>query len=171
MLPTRAATENRLNGDGKMKNWIVRPLAGLEMLGFATSCDAPYSLNISHVNEAGPQRNAVIALSDPQVYTRERLLNDRNADVDYLRTQLTNIDTKDFTPRLKRDIDELTEVAIALSAKFNPIAGANVEQGAEVTQLENDVQIERLKNLLEDVHQQRVAADASAVGNTPASTD
>jgi hypothetical protein len=155
------------------KRNLAAAAAAAVVCGLATGCgeDGPFSLTVTHVNESGPQRNAVIAISDPQIYTRERLLNDREQEIAYLTTQIQNIDSQNFTPRLKRDLDELAEVAVALSAKFNPIAGAEVTQAAQVNELSNDIQIERLKNLLGDVKEQQTAADAGAVGTTPATTN
>lgn len=133
-----------------MKRLMFRAAAlGLGSLGFG--CSTPYDLTISDINEEGPQRPAVIALSDPQLYTRERLLNDRDDEVAFLRAQLAQVDKLDYTPRLKRDIDTLLEVMAVLSLKFDPVAGADIRQQAEINALRNEAEIEKLRILLEDL--------------------
>jgi hypothetical protein len=134
--------------------------------GLVSGCDGPFALRVTHVNENGPQRNAVIAISDPQIYTRERLLNDRDAEIAFLLKELEAINTKDFTPRLKRDLDEIVEIVGALSVKFNPVAAANIEQASEISGLKNEIEVERLKNLLKEVKAANTPADKAAASDT-----
>lgn len=153
-----------------MNRRILVACAALSTISFASGCgeDGPFSLTITHVNEHGPQRNAVIAISDPQIYTRERMLNDREDEINFLKEELKAINTKNFTPRLKRDLDELVEIVGALSVKFNPVAGANIEQASQIADLKNDIEIERLQNLLKDVKKNNTPADAGAVTDSSA---
>jgi hypothetical protein len=149
-----------------MRTSLIAAGGACALLALISGCgqDGPFALSVNQVNESPPQRNAVIALSDPQIYTRERLLNDRQLEIQYLMEQLKQIDKQDFTPRLKRDIDMLVEMAAALSVKFNPIAGAEVSQAAELTSLKNEVQIEQMRNLLDQVRKENDRAEESAAG-------
>lgn len=149
-----------------MRIQLTVAAGALALLGTIGGCgqDGPFSLTVNEVNEHSPQRNAVIALSDPQIYTRERLLNDRQQEILYLQEQLKQIDKQDFTPRLRRDIDMLVEMAAALSVKFNPIAGAEISQAAELNSLKNDIQIEQMRDLLDQVRKENDRAEESAAG-------
>jgi archaellum component FlaC len=126
--------------------------------------DGPFSLTVTHVNEHGPQRTAVITISDPQIYTRERLLNDRDDEIAFLEKELKAVDTKNFTPRLKRDIDMLLEIVGALSVSVNPVAGANIEQAAKIADLKNSIEVEKLQNLLDQVKKDKTPADDTGDG-------
>ena len=132
-----------------------------------SGCDGPFSLTINRVNEKGPQRNAVIAISDPQIYTRERLLNDRDDEVEFLRQQLAGVNDQDYTPRLKRDLDTLIEVVGALSAKFDPVAAAGILQQSKISSLQSDVQISELENLLNKIQKDNTPAKDPATAENP----
>lgn len=144
-----------------------------------TGCnDRPFNLSINKIDETGPQKKAVIALSDPQIYTRERLLNDRDDETKFLKQQLDNVNTQDFTPRLKRDIDTMLSIVANLAVKFDPIAGAALQQQAKVGELTSEKQIVDLKQQIAALKASAGAggsgaggANANAGGNSPAAAD
>ncbi|MDQ7248947.1 hypothetical protein [Dongia sedimenti] len=134
-------------------------LCALLATALVGGCDGPFSLTLNHVNEKGPQRNAVIAISDPQIYTRERLLNDRDDEVEFLRQQMDDVNNQDFTPRLKRDLDMLLEIVASISAKFDPVAGASIVQQAQIAGLENEAQIKQLEARIDELEKNPKPSD------------
>jgi hypothetical protein len=90
----------------------------------------PFDFNIGRFNEKGPQQPAVITISDPQVFARETLINDRLQEEQFLKSLLEESkDVKEFrekisTPALIRDIETLEAFRAAADVSFDPTKGA-----------------------------------------------
>ncbi|HWA47995.1 MAG TPA: hypothetical protein VG742_06965, partial [Dongiaceae bacterium] len=106
--------------------------------GALLGCSDPFAFTISEVNEDAPQEPAYIALSSPQLYTRERLINDRRREVAYLKQVLKDSETAQFTPAIKRELQSVVAIAVALQAGFNPLAGAQAGRQESLAQLQQE---------------------------------
>ena len=101
---------------------------------FILSCgesSSPYTA-VTTINEDQPQTGAVIKLSDPQVYARETLINDRRQELRYLLNELKKSETIFFEPQLTRDLRTFqtinAELAL-LSKGANQPPSSNAELG------------------------------------------
>ncbi|NKB33140.1 MAG: hypothetical protein GKR91_08585 [Pseudomonadales bacterium] len=131
-----------------IKNGITRFRLGLLILALNTliSCNSPYSLEIGSYNENGPQVPAVITLSDPQIYARETLVNDRLREgklLDRLLEESSFIgelsESKDFRDRFSsqivRDLATYQSFLTQLSVESDPFAGSALERGDRLNEL------------------------------------
>lgn len=145
--------------------WIALPVVLLACL------DRPFSLNLNHPNEKPPQRQALIVLSDPQIYSRETLVDDRREEIEYLRTLLEGSKTVEFEPQIRRQMSVVTALAGELGIKFDPVAGGAVAGAADLAQLEQQIQVTRLQAELLGAQRQldavRAGGEAAAAPDTP----
>src|ERR1041384_6745180 len=98
----------------------------------------------------------VIYLSHPQVFTRERLINRRLEERQWLEDQLK----RDADFRLQGSIDtrEFVGLAVAVKGNFDPLGGAqanaavqDVQRNSQINQLQDQLQIEILKKQIDVV--------------------
>jgi hypothetical protein len=87
--------------------------------------EAPYSQAAPTYDERGPQQRAVIQLSDPQVYARETLLNDRLVESRYLADQLTQSATVPLKPQIKRELEAFEQLMVDLKGRTGSAAETN----------------------------------------------
>ncbi len=105
---------------------------------FLSGCSlfkTPYALKLTEVDERGPQRPAVITISDPQVYARETLINDRRREVEFLKQLLEDSKDETFAPQLARDLRSITALRAELGLAFDPAKGRNAERKEELDAL------------------------------------
>lgn len=116
--------------------WSRGALAGAAALLLTSCLGDPYALNVQNVDEAGPQQPAVIQISDPQIYSRETLVNDRRREAAYLEKMVQASETATFEPQLKRDLRTMERMAIAIDAMIAPTAARSAKQDVEAKDLE-----------------------------------
>lgn len=143
--------------------------------GALLGCSDPFAFTISKVNEDAPQEGALIQLSAPQVYTRERLINDRREEVTYLRKVLKESETARFTPAIKRELESIVAIAVALQAGFNPIAGAQAQRQEDLAQLQQqalEIELQKRITILEaELSKLRADQAAAEAGDAQTSVD
>jgi hypothetical protein len=89
---------------GGQRMWR-RQIASLGLFTAMVSCQHPYALRLDAVDETHKEQKAVIQISDPQVYSRETLINDRRQEIEYLKRLLDESENKtDFEPQIVRDL-------------------------------------------------------------------
>jgi len=114
-----------------------------------SSCNRPYNLTISTIDEIGPQSQAVIQISDAQVYARETLVNDRRTEIDYLTKLLSESATQQFHPQLRRDIRSVTSIAGQLSVAFDPAKGVTFDRAKQLGDIQQEINRTKLLAELE----------------------
>jgi len=106
----------------------------------------PFDFNIGRFNETGPQQPAAITLSDPQVFARETLINDRLREQNFLNGLLKESEDPGFrdkisTPALIRDIETLEALRAAAELSFDPTKGAAVLRQERLNDLQNQIDL------------------------------
>ncbi|HEV7694272.1 MAG TPA: hypothetical protein VGO52_25780 [Hyphomonadaceae bacterium] len=107
-----------------MKVCIATLVGGLAV----ASCSTPFSTAVSDYDMGKPQAPAVVVLSDPQVYARETLVNDRRDEIAYLKDVLERSQTVTFAPQLRRDLQTLTGFVGQLDLLKDPAAGLQFQR-------------------------------------------
>src|SRR5690349_12335757 len=114
----------------------------------AAACNSGYgyySTPITAINETGSHRAASITFSEPQIFSRESLLNHRLAEVEHLRKQLAESVTQTFSPQLHRDLSAISVLNAQLGVAFNPTLGAINQRGQDVAELQNKIDLNTLR--------------------------
>lgn len=122
-------------------------------------------LKVHRFNQDEPQRMAVIQLGDPQIYSRETLINDRRREADFLKRLLEESEDEVFEPELRRSLRTLSSTAVRLAAAFDPLAGTGAERQDELAALEHRTELVRARAEL--VAAERELEDLLAEENGP----
>lgn len=109
------------------------------------SCRNPYALKVGRLDYSGPQKKAVIQFSDPQIYKREALINERRDEREYLEELLENSRTQTFEPELMRDLELISVFSASLGVKFDPAAAINFQRAVELGDLQQEIQVTKLQ--------------------------
>lgn len=133
----------------------MRPVAVLMMLlaGILLSgCfgnDNPYSnFSVGKVDETGSDAPAAILIGDPQIVTRESLINDRLRETRHLEDLIDDSRTVEFTPQLARDLQLVQSFAARLGISFSPGSVAGFERAEELADLKQEVEVFKLRSEL-----------------------
>jgi hypothetical protein len=136
--------------------------------GAGTMDEAGYS----STSRDGP---ATIQLSDPQLYARATLLNDRRREQTFLEGQLEKSETVTFTPQLQRELTQIASLAAQLGISFSPLAALQHQDFKQSNALQQqldrlalDFQVAKLQKDLE-AFKSSYTGDAAAIPDRPAS--
>jgi len=148
---------------------VKRFLSVIFVLGltvFLSGCqnNKPYTLTVNKINETGPQAQAVITLSDPQIYQRETLINDRLREAKLIKKLLAEseqignyAETEDFdfrarfSPQISRDIQTYSALSIGLRAGFNQQEKQANSRQQELDDLDHQIALAQKRKVLEDL--------------------
>ena len=140
-------------------------LASLFLLSivFLPACTTtPYSLSINKINEDGPQREAAITLSDPQIYQRETLINDRLREAKLIQKLLEESESigfggettdfrDEFQPQIIREAEAYSSLVAGLNANFNSDLKDSSKQEKEIARLRHQMEVLKLNQELEEL--------------------
>lgn len=154
-----------------MRVALLVTLAACALLG----CSTPFSAAINEYQLDRPQAPATILLSDPQVYARETLVNDRRLEAEYLRGVLDDSRTARFEPQLRRDLQTLTGFVAQMNLLYDPSAGAafgrnqqTLDEQREIDRINAEAALVRARATL--LQEQR-RLEALERGETPPASD
>jgi hypothetical protein len=114
----------------------------------AVGCAKPYHFNVNGINESPGQRRAVITISDPQIYSRETLVDDRRGETQYLKDLIKESPKVAFESQLRRDVRSITALSAQLGIAFDPGKGLEFSRAAESSGLEHQVRVTQLQTQL-----------------------
>lgn len=100
-------------------------------------------------NYAGPQEAASIRVSDPQLYRRESLINERRDEKVFLEGLLADTKDKTFADKFTPDVIHQVELVRTLSAnlglKFSPAEALSYKQDKQKAELEQSIDLLKLE--------------------------
>src|SRR5215207_8126950 len=86
------------------------------------ACSTPYADRLSAIDWTAQPSAGTITVSQPRLYRRASLINERRLDVDWLNQLLDGSKTIDFKPEIAREVEQITTFAAALGLSFDPAA-------------------------------------------------
>jgi hypothetical protein len=148
----------------------------LSILILSSCFKTPYSLKVHKINEDNPQQMAVITLSDPQIYQRETLINDRLSEAKLINKLLIESeqiglekDTKDFrdefTDQIVRDIETYQAFSLGLDANFNSNDKRSAIHDQELVELTHQIAITEKRLELEELIANRTGSELAKSGD------
>jgi hypothetical protein len=108
-------------------------------------CGNPYALKTSNLNYDAPQRTGSIRFTDPKLYKRELLINERRREIDYLDELLVSSKTQLFTPEIIRELEVISALSASLGLRVDPAAGLNYRRDREVSDIQQEIAVLRLQ--------------------------
>ncbi|WP_165671604.1 hypothetical protein [Metapseudomonas otitidis] len=92
-----------------------------------------------------------ITVSDPKLYSREALINERAREVARIQKLIENVGAVEFKPDVIREIEQISAFSAALGLKFDPAAGLNYRRAEETGDIQQDISALRLQLQLEQL--------------------
>ena len=151
-----------------MMRIVIYISIALAITGCSHFTENPYSdFVVSDINETTEQSPAVILVGDPQVSSRESLINDRMREVDHLEEMINESKDVTFEPQLKRDLRVIRSLAAQLGISFNPASGAAFDRQEELNKLRTDFELAQLCNELETLKKSSQAISGDGSNSSP----
>jgi hypothetical protein len=115
--------------------------------GLLAGCANPYALGLSKINYAASQKAGVIQFTDPKLYKREALINERRAELGYLDDLLKASAKPEFKiePEIVRELEVIRAFSAAVGLKFDPAAAIESRRATEIGDIEQRIQVTRLE--------------------------
>ncbi len=115
----------------------------------------PYAnFSVGEVNEDGPDTDAVILVGDPQVISRETLINDRIRESKHIGTLIDDSVYETFEPQILRDIKVVNAFTSQLGVGFDPSLGRAFKRSEDIASLSTEMELLKLKNQLKQLKEQ-----------------
>lgn len=114
-------------------------------------CSTPYSDRLSAIDWTAEPGVGTISVSQPRLYRRASLINERRLDVDWLNQLLESSKTIDFKPEIARDVEQITAFAGALGLSFDPAAALNYRRASETGDIQQQIQVAKLQLQLDQL--------------------
>lgn len=137
----------------------VQLFIGLSLLVMLAGCFHNGTVfKAERIDYDGEQKPATILVSDPQVFSRETLINDRREEEEYLTALLQESRDIQFTPALKRELNDIATLSAQLGLSFNPsmatAAGATMDLNAlrqQIAAKQLEIELAKQQKMLESV--------------------
>ncbi|WP_312517606.1 hypothetical protein [Massilia sp.] len=131
--------------------WRILALVGLALL--LASCKTPFSNRLSQIDWAGSRIAGTIAVSQPKMYRRESLINERRRDVGWIEGMLDPAEFAKvkFDPEMQREIEQITAFAAAIGLSFDPARGAEYRRESETDAIQHKIDVLELQLQLDQL--------------------
>lgn len=126
-------------------------------------CTTPFAQS-DRLDLTPHQVQASITLSQPKVYRREALLNERARDLAWIDDLIDKSTTAVFTPEVIREVEQITSIAASIGLSIDPAAGANFGRASETAGLQEEINVLRLQLQLEQLQRDAELYRATLAG-------
>lgn len=123
-----------------LSRWGLTSIAAVAL----AACGNPYALNLAEINYASKQAPGVIQFTDPKLFKREALINERKDELGFLEELLVASKTQQFEPEIVRELETIKAFSASLGLEFDPAVGADFERQSAVADLKNEIELTRL---------------------------
>jgi len=123
------------------------------MAGLAVSlasCKTPYAQRLTEIDWTGSPLVGKISVSQPKLYRRESLINERRDEVEWIKRQLDT--TQTFGPEIQRELEQITAFAAAIGLDFDPAGGAEYRRDAETGEIRHQINVLQLQLQLDQLN-------------------
>ena len=118
----------------------------LAFVVFMTGCGKPYSMKISSISyPEGPDKPSIIQMSDPTIYSRETLINDRLREREYLLDVLEASKSVQFEAEIKRELLSIAQLSTQLGLGLDPARAEEYARALELSNQEQSLNLRRLR--------------------------
>ena len=110
-----------------------------------SGCGNPYALKVTGIDYDQKQAPGVIQLADPKIYKREALINERRAELAYLKTLLDESKGVNFEAQIVREIELIRSFAGVVGLNFDAGAELEFQRARELGDVQHQIQLTRLE--------------------------
>lgn len=135
-------------------------------------CANPYALNVNKLNYDTEQKSGVIQFSDPKLFPREHLIDERREEIAFLEAERNKCnEIAAITPSIIRELEVVRSLAAGVGLSIDPAKATDFNASKDIAALKNDIaqtslemQLQQLKRdaqLLKDqLDKQQTVANA-----------
>ena len=148
---------------GKFSSWVehrlmlskrtVARVAAIVILLALSGCGNPYALKVGSINYEQEQAPGVIQFTDPKIYKREALINERREELAYLKTLLDESKNVNFEAQIVREIELIQSFAGVVGLNFDADAELEFQRARELGDMQHQIQLTRLQMQLAQLEQ------------------
>ena len=112
-----------------MRSGLLNACGGVSLVALLAGCsvfDRPYAdaPSVASIQEKESDTPGVITVSEPQLYARENLINDRREELKYLKDMLEKSEGLNFdTPSISRNLSDAVAARFAANIGYDPETG------------------------------------------------
>ena len=136
-----------------------------------SACGNPYSLKISGIEYEKPQVAGYIQFTDPKIYKREALINERRDELVYLNKLLDDSDTEEFSAQISREVELIQSFSGSLGLRFDPGAQLEFQRTRDISDVQHRINLARLEMQLAVLEKDAELLRASLVAREEPSED
>ena len=90
-------------------------------------------------------------MSDPKMYRREALIEERRKDVEWIDKLIEKSETVDFKPEILREVETITAISAALGLKYDPGAAVSYQRSSETGEIRQQIDTMKLQLQLDQL--------------------
>ena len=115
------------------------------------SCTTPFDGRTTAIDWDARTRPGTISVSDPKLYRREALIDERRKDVEWIDKLIEESKTVEFKPEILREIETIAAISAALGLKFDPSAAVSYQRSNETGELKQQIDTMKLQLQLDQL--------------------
>lgn len=128
-----------------------RMLAPVGLVVMLAACKTPFSNRLTEIDWAGSPAAGKITVSQPKMYRRESLINERRNDAEWIGAMLRNFSSITFQPEMYRELEQITTFAAAIGLNFDPARGAQYQRETETGAIQHRIDVLNLQLQLDQL--------------------
>jgi hypothetical protein len=116
-----------------------------------SSCATPFGGSSTRIDWEAPPRAGTITVSDPKMYRRESLIDERRKDLEWIDGLIDGSKTVPFKPEILREIETVSAVSAALGLKFDPASALSYNRSNGTGELQQQIDVMKLQLQLDQL--------------------
>ena len=124
---------------------VLSNLASIAVVLALSGCANPYALKIQAINYDQKQAPGIIQFTDPKIYKREALINERREEIAYLKKLLKDVKDEMFKAQIVREIELIQSFAGSLGLEHDARAGLNYQRTREISDIQHEIELTRVE--------------------------
>jgi hypothetical protein len=126
-------------------------LLALSAVAIMSSCATPFGGRNTAIDWDAGTKPGTITFSDPKLYRREALIDERRKDVEWIDKLIEDSKTVVFTPEILREIETIAAISAALGLKFDPSSAVSYQRADEIGELKQQIDTMKLQLQLDQL--------------------
>lgn len=131
-----------------------------------SGCGTPFGGRLDEIKWGGKTRQGTITVSDPKLYLREELINERRDEVEWIDELLKESREIEFKPEILREVETIQALSLGLGLKFDPASAASFQRADETAGLQQEINAMRLQLQLDELKRDAEIIRAQSAART-----
>lgn len=142
---------NQKRRNANMHRYLLTPTMALVVIAIGGCASSSRKADSISYDPAVRRAEGTVIVSDPKLYSRETLVDERGKEIARINELIKKADTVQFKPEIIREIEQIRAISAALGLKFDPAAGLNYRRAEETGDLQQEINTLRLQLQLDQL--------------------